>query len=460
MRQILPPIVLAQKILGQQKTDERAPHRMTAHCMQLEQPEGVLLYHTLTGELLLLEKKEAEQLQKLSGAVPTALAELVPRRFLVPEGADEMALADQTRDIARRLMGKDVPLTEYLIFTTTACNARCFYCFEAGIKKATMSEETARAAGEYIAAHCGGKPVNIAWFGGEPLVNVKAIDVISGVLHQRGVKFRSRIDSNGYLFDEALARRVKDDWNLYEAQITVDGTEEVYNSRKAFVNPDGSPFRRVLRNIGLLLDAGVQVDVRMNMDGENERDLYALISELEMRFGGKPGFRIAPRAIIENKGTVPHCYKEDERRSLAEKVRAMWAYLDKKGLAAKSTLNRGITLYSCWSDRTNAATITPDGCLGRCESHIDKGIWGSVFSEERDGDVIGQWLERRPPEERCRTCEFYPRCARLKMCVMHTKRCSPVEREEKRIRLSRAVLGAYEEWKAGGQARADENDAL
>ena len=453
MRQILPPIDLAQKILGRQKFDEKSPYRLTAHCVQIEQPEGLLLYHTLTGELLLLEKEEAEQLSTLSGRVPTALAELVTRRFLVPEGADEMALADQVRDIARRLSGKTIPLTEYLIFTTTACNARCFYCFEAGIPKAVMTEETARAAGEYIAAHCGGKPVNIAWFGGEPLVNVKAIDVISGVLRQKGVKFRSRIDSNGYLFDDALARRVKDDWSLYEAQITVDGTEEVYNSRKAFVNPDGSPFRRVLRNIGLLLDAGVSVDVRMNMDGENERDLYALVNELEMRFGGKPGFGIAPRVIIENKGTAPHRYKEDERRSLAEKVRAMWAFLDSRGIASEKKLYRGLALYSCWSDNLNASTITPDGRLGRCESHIDRGLWGSVFSDERDDEVLRQWRERRPPEEVCRTCALYPRCTRLKQCVIRTKQCSAIEREEMQIKLEHAILGAYKDWKTGRTAR-------
>ncbi len=455
MRQIILPVTLAQKILGEQKKKEEVPYRLTTHCMRVERPEGILLYHTLTGELLLLSREEAKLLEELPGPVSPALEELVPKWFLRPERADDVALTDQVRDIAWRLSSKDKTLTEYLIFTTTACNARCFYCFEAGIPKAAMTEETARAAGEYIAAHCGGKPVNIAWFGGEPLVNVKAIDVISGVLRQRGVTFRSRIDSNGYLFDEALARRVKDDWGLYEAQITVDGTEEVYNSRKAFVNPDGSPFRRVLRNIGLLLDAGVQVDVRMNMDGENERDLYALVSELEMRFGGRPGFGIAPRVIIENKGTAPHRYKEDERRSLAEKDRAMWAFLDSRGLTSERKLNRGPMLYSCWSDKLNASTITPDGRLGRCESHIDRGLWGSVFSDERDGAVLQAWREEREHEELCRTCALYPRCIRLKNCVIRTKLCSAIEREEMRIRLEQAILGTYREWKAGRMARMD-----
>ncbi len=450
MRQIAPPFALVQKILGEQKKNVSAPYRLTTHCVQVvERPEGVLLCHTLTGELLLLTQEEAAALKTLSGSVPPALEALVPKWFLRPEGADDMALADQTRDITRLMTGKSDALTEYLIFTTTACNARCFYCFEAGIPKATMTEDTARAAGEYIAGHCGGQPVKLVWFGGEPLVNVKAIDAITGVLRRRGVAFSSRMDSNGYLFDEALARRVKEDWGLYEVQITVDGTEEIYNARKAFVHPEGSPFQRVMGNIGLLLDAGVPVKIRLNLDEENEGDLYALVDQLAERFGGKPGFAIYCRVLIENKGIEPAAYSEERRVSLAEKARAMWAYLEKKGVSVRTDMARALALYSCWGDKIYAATITPEGRLGRCESHIDRGLWGSVFSDGRDEQVLRRWRERRPPEERCKTCQLYPRCVRLKECVIRTERCSDVERMEMGLRLQRAILATFEDWKVG-----------
>ena len=67
MHQVLPPISIVQKILGEQKTDEGASYRLTAHCLRAGRPEGALLYHTLTGELLLLSPEEPAGLEELPG---------------------------------------------------------------------------------------------------------------------------------------------------------------------------------------------------------------------------------------------------------------------------------------------------------------------------------------------------------------------------------------------------------
>ena len=436
MQQIIPPISLAKKILGEQRINKGTHYRLSTHCVQLNQPEGVLFYHTLTGELLLLSCEE------------DCTNELIHRWFLTPEETDDIALADRIFNIARIYEPKNKILTEYLIFTTTACNARCFYCFEAGIKTAVMTEKTAQATGEYIAKHCGGNPVRLVWFGGEPLVNFKAIDIISESLRKNGVSFSSRMDSNGSLFTEELVKRAKNDWKLDEVQITLDGTEKIYNERKAYVNPNGNPFKLVLHNINLLLDAGVPVTVRLNMDEENEQDLYNLIDNvLVKKFANMPGFSIHLRAIIENRGYKPSNYTEKKRISLVKKLNDLWNYLDEQGLSVRRPLKQSLVLYSCWSDKKNATTITPDGHLGRCESHIDKGLWGNVFNDEENEEVLRQWKERCLPKKRCYTCELYPQCVRLKECVNHSEDCSLIEQEEQRIRMKRSILKTFEEWK-------------
>lgn len=452
MRQVIPPTSIVQNILGEQKLAGGAFCRLTTHCMRAERPEGVLLYHTLTGELLLLSPEEEAALEGLPGPVSPLLGELAARWFLRPLEADDIALADQTREIAERLRKRGAVLTRYTIFTTMDCNARCFYCYEAGWKKSSMSKQTALNTANYIAAHCGGKPTRLEWFGGEPLVNTRAIDIITESLREQGVAFRSSMISNGYLFDEALVQRAKCVWNLKEVKITLDGTEEVYNRRKAYVNTQGSPYRRVLRNIGLLMDEGISVKIRLNMDENNERDLYALVDELAERFRGKPGFAgICMQWLRENSETAPANYTEEQLRTRFEKIQSLQAYVERLGILTRITLKRGFAVNACEADSDSATTVTPEGLLGRCASWADNGIWGSVCSPEQDTAVLRQWKERKPPEPICRTCAVYPQCLRLKKCPGWLEHCSPIGQSRREDSLRRAILGAYEDWKAAGQ---------
>ncbi len=166
-------------------------------------------------------------------------------------------------------------ITDYTIFTTTDCNARCFYCFEKNAARIPMSPGSAEKTAGFIAGHCGGNEVSISWFGGEPLYNMEAIDIICRGLRERGIPFNSKIVSNGYLFDREIIGRAKVDWELRSVQITLDGTEDVYNKAKAYIYKGVNAFRRVIGNIHLLLDAGIAVDIRLNIDTYNADNLTA-----------------------------------------------------------------------------------------------------------------------------------------------------------------------------------------
>lgn len=452
MRQIIPPVGLIHKLIGVQKMGERTPYRLTTYSVRVERPEGVLLYHTLTGEMVLLSHDEAEQLVGLFGSVPTGLSELVASWFLVPDGLDDMAMADQIRNISAILMPNEKnALTDYTIFLTTDCNARCFYCYEAGWKKSSMSDQTALRTAKYIAFHRANKPVHIQWFGGEPLLNTRAIDVISNYLRQEGVEFHSTVISNGYLFDEMLVKRAKDTWNLELASIPMDGTETVYNQRKAYVNPQDSPYQRVLRNIGLLIDSGIPVHVRLNMDSGNEKCLYALVDELAKLYGEKPGFGVNLVVLLENTGINPRAYTEEERCTYALMRRSLLDYMVKKGVATKVPLKRGVTIKACVAEPGKSVTVTPDGRLGLCAVCKDGNIWGSVYSDEIDREVLQRWSEHRQPGESCKTCAIYPRCISLKKCPEWSEQCTFIEQRYREDRLRRAVVCAYEDWKVATQ---------
>ena len=187
------------------------------------------------------------------------------------------------------------------------------------------------------------------------------------------------------------------------------------------------------------------------MDGDNEKDLYVLCDELAERFARKPGFGIYCVMLHENLGTDPKHYTEDECRRYAKKLRAMQTYIERKGVAFREPLRHRFRVNACAGDSGKITAIMPDGRLGLCAASRDDGIWGSIYSDEVDEEVLRQWKERKPAEEVCKGCVVYPQCLRLKKCPNWDRKCSPIERATREEKLRRTVLGAYEDWKTAGQ---------
>ena len=158
--------------------------------------------------------------------------------------------SDHVRFILRTMQKEPEHITTYTIFTTTDCNARCFYCYEMGRSRIPMSDETAYKAATYIAAHCGGEKVHLHWFGGEPLFNKQVIDIICTDLTEKGIIYDSMMISNGYLFDKDTVEQAVSHWKLKSVQITLDGTEEIGDHKRCHSGCHGEKIRCTTRRDG------------------------------------------------------------------------------------------------------------------------------------------------------------------------------------------------------------------
>lgn len=437
MKTIVPAAELVTRILGRQTRQTGADYRLLRFCVQCPVEDGTLIYNPLTLELLLLSPKEMKCLEENE--------ELISKWFLVPKGQDDNALADTLHDIAANLLKRTDYINHYTIFTTTDCNARCYYCYEQGCERINMSKDTAIRLIQYIAKHSGGKKVHLHWFGGEPLVNQEIIDIICGGLENTGTPYRSSITSNGYLFDRDVIQKAKDFWHLEKAQITLDGTEEVYNRTKAFVKASGSPFQRVLDNIELLLEAGIRVSVRLNVSEENWQDLLSLANQFAQRFGGQPGLYVYPSPLH---GKVEDASEQVSilSSSLIEKHQKVQERLIHLGLYRDGRLDRKIKTAHCKANNDRAVVVLPHGQLGCCEHFIDSEIFGHIDSTEQDSAVLDSWKERTPPGQECSDCSYYPICYRLKKCPVGGA-CTAAQREMTEKRLRRQILNEYQIYK-------------
>lgn len=414
---------------NKQRFSEREKYRPLIYLKELAVNEGMLLYNCMTNELIFITKEEYEKF------INNTLKEdnfflyrfLVTHWFMIPESHNEktMIYLQRNSNYNNSLVANKI--NTFIILPTTDCNARCYYCFELGAKRVNMSSQTAQDVAKYIEYKANPRDVvRISWFGGEPLFNTEAIDIISSYLIEKGFKLKSTMISNGYLFNDDLVQKAVNDWKLINVQITLDGTEETYNKTKAYIYKDiESPFKTVLNNIEKLIEAKISVNIRLNLGQKNYEDLYNLIDLLKDRFSKHNQYfsvHIAP--LYENLDNNSLVYTDEERKFIFSQSIELTKLCRDTGLLVinDSKYFGDYSIYdkSCMADNPNSVMISPEGNLGSCEHYVDTDFFGSIYDTttlDRDYDSIRKWRELREEKEECNTCFYYPKCYRLKGCI-------------------------------------------
>lgn len=300
-----------------------------------------------------------------------------------------------------------------------------------------MTEATALKVAEYIHKVAPtNKVINLSWFGGEPLYNVKVINIIDNYLREHGRSFTNTMTSNGYLFDKDLVLKARNIWNLVEVQITIDGTEDVYNKTKNYIYKDPiSPYKKVLNNIAMLLNVGIQVAIRLNVDNYNADNLKLLVRELNNRFGNHPKLSIYAWPIFEDK---TYTRTPEEHVQVFKHLRELDDIIAQLGYYVGKAPTPNLKLNQCMADGGDSVIISPNGDLGTCEHFFNEHFWGHIDDpSKKNFSELTCWRETNPKLNICEDCPLYPTCVRPKLCEEMGK-CDP---QYKEWRLDLAVRG-------------------
>lgn len=415
--------------------NEQEDYTRSKFCIDVECRDGQLLYNTLSGELLLIESPDEYELQRKA---------LVERHFLVLKGFDESSYMRQIKDILTLLRQPKNAVTTYKILTTTDCNARCFYCYEHGLTRKSMNEQVAHDTANHIAAASKGKSVFIHWFGGEPLYNKTAIAIIAEELSLHGVPFNSIITTNGFYLDADTALKAVQDWHIQSAHITIDGTKDVYNRTKAFVDGIDNSYDRVLTNIDNALNQGIEIFIRLNMDAANADDLFQVCEELAERFEGRKNLHmaVAPLAPLKNK---IHSFETGDE--LVQHFIDLTERIESYGLAPNWSLPRKVMLNRCLADSRSAEVILPDGQVAKCEHFDETEYIGDIYSPWRDEALVASWAEAATPYPQCVNCPIRPLCMPLVRCEWDARGCSKAKREMRIYKYKKRMLAEYSRYR-------------
>ena len=426
-------------LLKEQPYSEDISYRLMHFVIQQPVDDGLLLYNMVTKSLVFLDAEEARKMADNPASIP----ELVSHWFAVPLDHDDKRLALEVRAVGKMLQNPAKGIKSFTILTTTDCNARCFYCYEKGRSRITMIDDTARQVAEYIIKNAAEGTIRLRWFGGEPLYNKKAITQICSILSAEGVQYRSSMTSNGFLFDDETVAEAVQSWNLKKIQITLDGTEKVYNRTKAYIDPGENPFRQVLGNIRRLVTAGVRVNIRLNIDRHNSDDLFSLTEMLGEAFGNNPLVKVYSHSLFEAcdaKAAVKH--SDIQRKELFEKQTRLRDRFLELGLSRPGKPSNTLKLNHCMADNDESVLILPDGHIGKCEHFSDSEWFGHISEETIDENVLKSFKALRQELDICPQCPLYPSCFRLSKCE-ETVHCYPEEREEKLIAIREQMKSFY-----------------
>lgn len=438
MKQIMKANEMILQYIGQPKistSDYRLSHYVVTQIVE----DGILLLNNLTREMLHLTEEEYKD------AVHNET--LREKWFVLPADLNEKRVMNMVRWVHSMRKKPTDYINNFVVYNTTDCNARCFYCFELGRKRVPMSDEVALKTADFIIEHCKDKPVAINWFGGEPFYHTRPMDLICTKLKDAGINYKSRTITNGYLLNDENAAKCTDLWNLKRVQISMDGTEAIYNKAKRYIYKEGNPYQIVMSNIQRLLDRNICVIIRLNLDFHNVEDLNCFADELAQRFGGQKKFVVYTHLIIDEKKAW------DEHRSVEEwnSLYQAKADLDQKMVDLGIHANRAMRLSgelrtsACMADSDNSIVVTPDGSLGVCEHFSETELIGHLDHAGREQSVINSFREHWADIDECDTCALYPTCIRLKKCP-YIMPCIEASRNDTMITTKAAMRNEYLLW--------------
>lgn len=382
----------------------------------------VLMYNSASGAFAAVTASEFEDIAAVFDNPGAASAEetagLAGAGFLVPADHDEREAVRQSyfegRAAERRL--------NLTIAPTVSCNFACSYCFEEHPKR-HFSDADLKAVAAHVRENLEpGAPLNVTWFGGEPLAAFRQLAELDADLQDIaddcGSAYTQFMITNGSLLTEKRIAYFASRPGFSGAQVTIDGPADIHDGRR-FTSAGKPSFERILENLKAI-NGRFPISLRINLDRENVNRIPELIDQIiEEGIGGwvSPYFGHVVDYTDEC-GDLGETMLSREEFAAAE-VRLL-TLMVRKGLRPGFELPRPHAGSLCVGDAPGGAVISPGGLVFRCwnETALPEGEAYARIGEDGAMAVNGVkeernrfWKDYDPfTHAECQTCSVQPLC--------------------------------------------------
>jgi uncharacterized protein len=337
---------------------------------------------------------------------------LVHLGYLVPKGFDQRkAIAeDQANAVRAAIAGKS--LRSLRLYVTLGCNFDCSYCLNPKLwndsPEKHMSPEVARLAVRSFLVHsetAGVKQVSIRFFGGEPLLNLPAIEaaIAESELHLN-IKTELILNTNASLLTRSNAARFKAKSSVII--VSLDGPGPVNDSVRRRQGGTGS-FDSILRGIDAAVAEGARVVVSCVVTETNRNNLRALVDVVRAHGVSNLGLNYAmfqdnPDYGTETADAIFDAYLYGE--SVGVKVGGLWGWVFRR-------LNGHVPSTFCAGEGSEFS-VMPNGDVHPCSGITRKLGHISDVDEVMNSPLFHEISARRAGSlPNCRNCFIEGLCA-------------------------------------------------
>ena len=366
-----------------------------------------LIYNTLFNSMITMSDSEYRQYENIKFSDLFLVEALADNGFIIPEFTDEYQRYEYYQKILNAQLHSD---THYTLALTSRCNAKCVYCYEEGVQQVDMSLETVKKITDLLCKS--EKPIDITWFGGEPLLKIDYIEYITKKLQENNQKFDSGIITNGSLLTEDMIVNKFPEWGINWIQISLDGMKDEYLRRKCYCSSRTDIFENLIFNIECLVKNNISVSIRLNMDSANSEECVHVAEYLKEKFSDSDNILAYPAFLAGKSYGIDN---EERRIFYSQQVYRIYP-------PSKSLLTDIPKINSCYLQQKGAFVIDTDGSILCCERDIGRQKTKIASVQEID-DIDSLKKSVFPPiREQCKVCAYYPKC--LGGCIAtHNSSC-------------------------------------
>lgn len=352
---------------------------------------------------------------KLIGEEFYATRILYEKGFLVEIDKDEKSI----RIINNTLRKANNELL-LIIHTTKKCNFRCKYCaldfYNDNLKKTVEGGIINFIEKNIKNFNC----VCLSWFGGEPLINIDSIEIISKnvikLCYIHKIPYKSSITTNGYLLTKNVLEKLIAS-RVFTYIITIDGIREIHNKFRVLENGDET-FDRIIDNLKYIrdniIDRRINIIIRTNFTKESFQYIEEYYNFFDKEFGIDKRFSLFARIAGDWGGERVREIKdsllgENEYNILLDKISQM-----NGKIKFKTNCEEIDSGGYCNANYINKYTIGVDGTISKCDSssqELSIGVLDENGNMNIDWNKYAKWFNTsKYKDEKCDNCFYSIRC--------------------------------------------------